>query len=491
MPTGRLSADDLDRSPSRAREPIHGRTYRTRAGGSAAATRSRMKRRIFGLEHEYGVGSTMVSPKSGSPICITDIVASYLFGRAPRNAFLENGARLYLDGGFHPEYATAECDDLLGLLHQDAAGRAIVDSMAREAEQRMREAGWRGDILLFRNNTDFTGNTYGCHENYLVDRACCFGRLADALTPFLVTRQVFAGAGKVLRTSTGFRYCLSQRAQHVSSVISGSTRTSRSIIDSRDEPHADARRFRRLHLILGDSNMSEVATYLKCGTTALVLDMIEDGFLDRDYSLDSPVRALWDVSKDISLRTLLRLKDGRTITALEIQETYLDQVSRYLDTVGADAATTHLLAVWRHTLKWLARDPMRLARTLDWVAKLRLIERTMARRSLSWEDAQVSRMDLAYHDIGREHTLYHGLLSRGLMARVTSDREVDRARVTAPQSTRARLRGEFVRQAKLKGRDYRVDWTYLRLEGENEWTVHCPDPFVAHNDEAQRLIEAL
>ncbi len=248
-----------------------------------------MKRRIFGLENEYGLTCTLNGQRRLSP----DNVARYLFekvipGARNANVFLENGARLYLDTGFHPEYATPECDDITDLVIHDKAGERIVEDLLHQAEKRLREDGISGHILLFKNNTDSAGNSYGCHENYLVSRDVSFQRLAEGLIPFFVTRQIFAGAGKVLQTPRGFHYCLSQRAQHICQEISGATTSSRSIINTRDEPHADAEKYRRLHVIVGDSNMSEVATYLKVGTTALILDMIEDGHFDRDYSLQSP-----------------------------------------------------------------------------------------------------------------------------------------------------------------------------------------------------------
>ena len=231
---------------------------------------------------------------------------------------------------FIPEYATPECDDVAELVVHDKAGERIVEDLLHQAEKRLREDGISGNILLFKNNTDSAGNSYGCHENYLVSRDVSFQRLAEALIPFFVTRQIFAGAGKVLQTPRGFHYCLSQRAQHICQEISGATTSSRSIINTRDEPHADAERYRRLHVIVGDSNMSELATYLKIGTTALVLDMIEDGFFDRDYSLQSPVQAIRDISHDPALHETVKLKDGRAISALQLQFEYLEYATRYV-----------------------------------------------------------------------------------------------------------------------------------------------------------------
>ena len=300
-----------------------------------------MKRRIFGLENEYGLTCTLNGQRRLSP----DNVARYLFekvipGARNANVFLENGARLYLDTGFHPEYATPECDDVTELVIHDKAGERIVEDLLHQAEKRLREDGISGNILLFKNNTDSAGNSYGCHENYLVSRDVSFQRLAEGLIPFFVTRQIFAGAGKVLQTPRGFHYCLSQRAQHICQEISGATTSSRSIINTRDEPHADAEKYRRLHVIVGDSNMSEVATLLKVGTTALILDMIEDGFFDKDYSLQSPVQAIRDISHDPTLRETVRLKDGRAITPLQLQMEYLEHATRYVQSIDADPVTT-------------------------------------------------------------------------------------------------------------------------------------------------------
>ena len=306
-----------------------------------------MKRRIFGLENEYGLTCTLNGQRRLSP----DNVARYLFekgipGARNVNVFLENGARLYLDTGFLPEYATPECDDVAELVILDKAGERIVEDILHQAEKRLREDGISGNILLFKNNTDSAGNSYGCHENYSVSRDVSFQRLAEGLIPFFVTRQIFAGAGKVLQTPRGFHYCLSQRAQHICQEISGATTSSRSIINTRDEPHADAEKYRRLHVIVGDSNMSEMATFLKVGTTALILDMIEDGHFDKDYSLQSPVQAIRDISHDATLRETVRLKDGRSITALDLQTEYLEHATRYVAAIDADPVTRDVLARW-------------------------------------------------------------------------------------------------------------------------------------------------
>ncbi|MGH6655371.1 MAG: proteasome accessory factor PafA2 family protein, partial [Actinocrinis sp.] len=271
-----------------------------------------MDRRIFGLENEYGVTCTFRGQRRLSP----DEVARYLFRRVvswgrSSNVFLRNGARLYLDVGSHPEYATPECDTIEELVVHDKAGERILEGLLVDAERRLHEEGIAGDVYLFKNNTDSAGNSYGCHENYLVTRHGEFSRLADVLIPFLVTRQLICGAGKVLPTPRGAVYCVSQRAEHIWEGVSSATTRSRPIINTRDEPHADAERFRRLHVIVGDSNMSETTMLLKVGATDLVLRVIEAGTVMRDLTLENPIRAIRDVSHDMTGRRKVRLANGR------------------------------------------------------------------------------------------------------------------------------------------------------------------------------------
>ncbi|MBI1726807.1 MAG: proteasome accessory factor PafA2 family protein, partial [Candidatus Rokubacteria bacterium] len=369
-------------------------------------------------------------------------------------------------------------------------GERIVEDLLHQAEKRLREDGISGNILLFKNNTDSAGNSYGCHENYLVSRDVSFQRLAEGLIPFFVTRQIFAGAGKVLQTPRGFHYCLSQRAQHICQEISGATTSSRSIINTRDEPHADAEKYRRLHVIVGDSNMSEVATYLKVGTTALLLDMIEDGFFDKDYSLQSPVQAIRDISHDPTLRETVRLKDGRTITPLQLQTEYLDHATRYVNSIDADPVTKDVLARWTRVIEALHGDPMNLSREVDWVIKKRIIESFMEKHRLTWRDPKVYLMDLQYHDIRPHKGLYFQLVKHDMVDRITTDDAIERAKHLPPQTTRARLRGEFIRQANLKGKDYRVDWVYLKLYDPERETILCKDPFQSHDERVERLIRS-
>ena len=246
---------------------------------------------------------------------------------AVSNVFLENGARLYLDVGSHPEYATPECDTVYDLVVHDKAGERILEGLLKAAEARLREEGISGDIYLFKNNTDSAGNSYGSHENYLVSRYGEFGRLAEVMIPFFVTRQIFAGAGKVLQTARGALFCISQRAEHIWEGVSSATTRSRPIINTRDEPHADAEKYRRLHVIVGDSNMNEWTSYLKVGTTALLLRMVEEGVQIRDMTLENPIRAIREISHDMTCTRRVRLANGREASALDMQKEYLTRRS--------------------------------------------------------------------------------------------------------------------------------------------------------------------
>src|SRR6201998_716274 len=310
-----------------------------------------MERRIFGLESEYGVTCTFRGQRRLSP----DEVARYLFRRVvswgrSSNVFLRNGSRLYLDVGSHPEYATPECDGLTDLLAHDKAGERSLEGLLVDAGLSLGEEGIPGDIYLFKNNTASAGNSYGCHENYSVSRHGDFGRMTDVLTPFLVTRQMICGAGKVLQTPRGAVYCVSQRAEHIWEGVSSATTRSRPIINTRDEPHADAEKFRRLHVIVGDSNMSETTMLLKVGATDLVLRMVEAGGPLRDMTLDNPIRAIREVSHDMTGQRRVRLANGREACALDIQREYLSKARDFTDRRGADASTRRVLDLWERTL---------------------------------------------------------------------------------------------------------------------------------------------
>ena len=453
-----------------------------------------MDRRVFGLETEYGVTCAVPSGRGLS----ADEVARYLFrkvvawGRSS-NVFLRNGSRLYLDVGSHPEYATAECDDVPQLIAHDRGGERILEGLVVDAQQRLEHEGVPGTIHLFKNNTDSAGNSYGCHENYLVRRQGDFARLADVLVPFLITRQVLTGAGKVLPTPKGATYCLSQRADHIWESVSSATTRSRPIINTRDEPHADAERYRRLHVIVGDSSMSETTTLLKVGATDLVLRLVEAGVPVRDLTLENPMRAIREISHDPSGAATVALANGRTVSALDVQEEYLTWVQGHVAR-GMDLTPTvkQVLDLWERGLTAVRTGRLDLVeRELDWVIKLRLIERYRAKHGLSLGDPRIARLDLAYHDISRTEGLYNLLAARGLVERVVTDLEVFEATATPPQTTRAKLRGDFVRRAQEARRDYTVDWVHLKLNDQAQRTVLCKDPFRAADERVDRLMESM
>src|SRR5258705_10079287 len=402
-----------------------------------------MDRRIFGVENEYGVTCTFRGQRRLSP----DEVARYLFRRVVHwgrssNVFLENGARLYLDVGSHPEYATPECDSITELVVHDKAGERILEGLLMDAERRLREEGIAGDIYLFKNNTDSAGNSYGCHENYLVGRHGEFSRLADVLIPFLVTRQIVCGAGKVLQTPRGAVYGVSHRAEHIWEGVSSATPRSRPIINTRDEPHADAERYRRLHVIVGDSNMNEVTTMLKVGTADIVLRMIEAGVAMRDLTLENPIRAIREVSHDITGRRRVRLANGKEVSALEIQQEYYDKATEFLDRRGADAATKRVMELWGRVLTAVESSNLRdVEREIDWVTKIGIIERYQAKHDLPLSHPRVAQMDLAYHDLRRGRGLYGLLERRGSVDRVATDLDILDAKGNPPQNTPGPLRG--------------------------------------------------
>ncbi|MEI2637934.1 MAG: Pup--protein ligase [Microthrixaceae bacterium] len=451
-----------------------------------------MDRRIYGLENEYGVTCTLRGQRRLSP----DEVARYLFRRVvswgrSSNVFLANGARLYLDVGSHPEFATPECDLLHDLVAHDKAGEWILGQLVESAEERLSEEGIRGEIYLFRNNTDSAGNSYGCHENYLTGRDD-LNNYTEVLIPFLVSRQIYAGAGKVLQSPRGSTFSISQRAEHIWEGVSSATTRSRPIINTRDEPHSDSERFRRLHVIVGDSNMSEYATYLKVGACALLLRMLEDPTVVlRDMTLENPIRAIREISHDPTCRRKVRLANGRETSALEIQAEYLERALRYAQNHDLSPQEKQSLDMWEHVMTGLEEEPLSMGREIDWVTKYNLIERYQARHQIPLGDARVALLDLQYHDINRERSVFYKLQDAGLVERIVSDGAIVEAMDTPPQTTRAKLRGDFIRRAKERKRDYTVDWVHLKLNDQAQRTVLCKDPFVAQDERVERLIASL
>ncbi|NKX53952.1 Pup--protein ligase [Arthrobacter mobilis] len=453
-----------------------------------------MDRRIFGVETEFGISYSAPESRPLSP----EEVARYLFrkvvtwGRSS-NVFLTNGSRLYLDVGSHPEYATAECDDVAQLIAQDRAGELILEDLMNEAQDRLHKEGFDGNVYLFKNNTDSAGNSYGSHENYLIPRKLEFSRLADILIPFLVTRQLLVGAGKVLKTQNGSIYAFSQRADHIWEGVSSATTRSRPIINTRDEPHADAEYYRRLHVINGDSNMSETTTMLKIGTVDLLLRMIEAGTIMRDMRLENPIRSIRDISHDLTGSRPLKLANGREMSAVQMQAEYLAKAKDFVEQHGAhNPHVPRILDLWERTLVAIAGgNHDAISREIDWAIKKKLIERVQARHGLSLESARLAQLDLTYHDISRTRGLFYLLQNRGEVDRVVDDADIKSAVDTPPQTTRAKLRGDFVRAAREHGRDFTVDWVHLKLNDRSQQTILCKDPFRSTDERVAALLASL
>ncbi|MEX2659670.1 MAG: depupylase/deamidase Dop [Acidimicrobiales bacterium] len=435
-------------------------------------------RKVCGVETEYGIvlrGAGESNPIAASSMLINAYVASLsrkvswdfedespgndargfqAEGSLPPevethlvNAVLTNGARYYVDHA-HPECSTPECSDAREVAVWDrAAEQILIASMA--AAGALLPAGQ--EIIVHKNNSDGKGNSYGCHENYLMDRSVPFGRIVSGIMPFFVTRQLFTGAGKVGTEAAGLTsadvpYQLSSRADFFEEEVGLETTLKRPLVNTRDEPHCDAQKYRRLHVIVGDANMSEVATYLKVGTTAIVLAMIEDDDLPRDLSLAAPVAALRRVSYDVSLGLVLDLADGSRMTALDLQWQYLDYAKKWAESRGLDAVGGYVgadvLLRWESTLEALETDPDSLATTVDWIAKRKLLTAYAERDGLSWDSPKLAALDLQYHDLRPERCL----AARLGLERISIDAEVANAVTQPPTTTRAYFRGKCLQR---------------------------------------------
>jgi Pup amidohydrolase len=360
------------------------------------------------------------------------------------NVILPNGARYYVDHA-HPEYSTPECASPRELVVHDKAGERVLERSLEEVRRSLPD-GHR--LAVYKNNSDGKGNSYGTHENYLVDRTVPFADIVTGLTPFFVTRQIFCGAGKLGGEASwndhgGLRYQLTQRADFFEAEVGLETTLKRPIINTRDEPHADPEKYRRLHVIIGDANLCEVATYLKVGTTAIVLKMIEDDDVP-DLALASPVPSLHEVSRDLSCTALLRLADGRRLSAIQIQWEYLERAKKYVEQQDTSVDNLDVLERWEEVLIGLEDDPMQLSRELDWVAKHRLLEGYRERHGLDPSDPKLRLIDLQYHDVARDRGLYHRLVASGQVERLVSEDEIQRAVMEPPEDTRAYFRGRCI-----------------------------------------------
>jgi proteasome accessory factor A len=409
------------------------------------------------------------------------------------NKLLPNGGRLYVDGA-HPEYSTPECTNALDLIAYEKAGERILE-LCLEMAKRLRRG--ENQFSIYKNNTDSKGNSYGYHENYLVARALSFDKIVAQMTPFFVTRQIYAGSGKVgsENKTESTSYQISQRADFFEVLVDLNTMVKRPIINTRDEPHADAARYRRLHVIVGDANMSELTTYLKVGTTALVLAMVEEGREVSGVDLENPVRSIKEVSRDLTLKKKIRLSRGVEWRAVEIQRAYLEQAEiHYAKT--EDPVTRDILKRWRSVLDQLEQDPMQLSRQIDWIIKKELIESYMKRKGCDWRDPRISMMDLQYHDVVQEKGLYYALERSGYVERLVSPETLADAQENPPKDTRAYFRGTCLK--KFPKEVYAASWSSVLFDiGNTIKKVPLLDPLkgsqalVGHILEDARTVEEL
>jgi proteasome accessory factor A len=379
-------------------------------------------------------------------------------------------------------------DSVIDLVTHDKAGERIVERLSIAAERRMRADGFLGQISAFKNNTDTPGNTWGCHENYLTDRErVSFRQLASQLIPFFVTRQIFTGSGKVKSTHRG-GYAISQRARHIREEVSIGTTTARGIINTRDEPHADREKYRRLHVIVGDSNMSEFTTFLKIGTTSIILRMIEDHFIRKRLTLSDSVRALQQISEDTSCTRKIELENGKRLSAIELQKEYLDCAKLYFEREESDPITDQIIERWEYVLNCLEEDPMLLSREVDWIIKKKLIENYVMKRGLKWDSAKVLMLDLQYHNIRSDLGLYYKLERVGLVERISTNADIEQAMIHPPETTRAKFRGRFVKLIQGGKITCGVNWSYIQLYEPYQKLYVSTDPLKVEYDEASRAI---
>ncbi|OFT39531.1 Pup--protein ligase [Actinomyces sp. HMSC08A01] len=445
-----------------------------------------MTRRVIGIETEYGI--TCASTEGGRPPLDAEHAARELFaplmekGRST-NLFLENGGRLYLDVGAHPEYATAECDRLADLVAQDQAGTSMLSDLAAAANKKFASEGIPGRIHLFKNNLDSEGNSCGCHENYMLHRRADFRAMADSLVAFFVTRQILTGAGWV---SPEGQYAFSQRSDIMWDAVSSASTRSRPIINTRDEPLADSDLYRRMHVIVGDSNVCQTTTWLKVGMTHLLLNAIDQGVKIDALEISDPMRAIRQINHDLTATEKFEMSTGKAMNALDVQRSFLDYAA------AADQSDTpearDILTLWDKVLTCLAKSDLEPLRThIDWVAKKALLERASTRHKLPLSSPVIARLDLAYHDI-TDAGIGQVMVRKGLHSQVVTEEKVQAAKVAPPKTTRACLRGAAIGAAKAMRRDLSADWSHLRLDDGSHGTIGLGDPLKTQDDRVDQLI---
>lgn len=451
-------------------------------------------RRIFGLETEVGIALENPGQLGPEDVARTMFRPVVSWGRSS-NVFLPNGSRLYLDVGSHPEYATGECDDLMQLVTHDRAGDLILQGMAENSEQVLQEQGSGVRVHLIKNNSDTVGNSFGAHENYLVRREISLQRYTDVLIPFFVSRTLLTGSGGIVSTPEGSRFVLSPRADHVWDSVSSSTTRSRPMINSRDEPHADPEKFRRLHVIVGDSSRAEPTVFLKFGATDLMLRMIEGGVVFGDIKISQPIKALHAVANDLNGNAPIELASGRMTTALDLQARFVSAAHDFVENSAVESTSIEqdrrVLSLWQRSVDAVRqKDLDAVSADLDWVIKHRILDRYRQRTGASWSDPRLQRLDLAYHDLSPERGIFQKLEDTGSVNRYTQPISVIEAMSRPPQTTRAKIRGDFVRHAQSNDIEYTVDWVHMRVNSPPTRTVACRDPFAAIDDRVDDLIES-
>lgn len=451
-------------------------------------------RRIFGLETEFGLHFIHQADRK----VLAEEVAGALFhsvvqwGRSS-NVFLPNGARLYIDVGAHPEYATAECDSLTDLIAQDKAGERIVAELVRGGERHLANSGIEGEIHLYKNNVDAAGNSYGCHENYLVRRRPDFTSFVGGLLPFLVTRQIVVGSGGVVGSGSAAKFCFSPRADHVWEAMSSATTRSRPMINTRDEPHAHADLYRRMHVIVGDSSMAEPTILVKIGAMDLLLRLLEARAPFPSLALARPMQAIREVSHDLTGTICVDLEDGRRFSPIDIQRAYLEAVEAERGSLIADTPEVErILSLWGRGIDAVATgDFAKVETELDWAIKHRLIDRYRKRLGVGLDDSRVARLDLAYHDVAPGRGLYPSLVTQGLIRTVVREGDIVRSLDQPPPTTRASLRGRFVKAGLDTRRDISADWVRLKIVGDEGQTVLLKDPFRSEDSRVDDLIASM
>ena len=447
-------------------------------------------RRIMGVETEFGLtairdGKAVLGPEEIARYLFKPVVAQY----KSTNIFTANAARLYLDVGAHPEYATAECDSLTQLLNHDKAGEVLFNDLAAQTEKTLAAEGIGGDVYLFKNNVDSAGNSYGTHENYLISRELSLKNFGKRLLPFLITRQLLCGAGMIKNG----RFVISQRADQVWEGVSSATTRTRPIINTRDEPHGDSSRFRRMHVIVGDSNMAEPSFALKIGSTQLVIEMLEADWDIPAFDVAEPIKHIKQIALDPTGQTELALKDDTIVSALEVQQAVLEAAKGWLaqrqDEGTPNAELEKVVELWGRTLTAIETQNFEpVSGEIDWVIKRNLLERYRDRLGGDWNHPKLAQIDLAYHDISPRRGLFYHLQNKGLVRRWTTDQAIAHAATTAPETTRATLRAQFLRTARELGAHYTVDWVHMKVDRPEPQTVDVQDPFATEDVGVDKLV---